>query len=208
MNTRKITPAVGMLLLLVPIGIVALVLFTRSGLGDYGSNIPDSSKPTPRGPEAAQTVRASEPTLSAEDQEKLRNSMLSRSFYELPGKVIAAGKNTIPKGRTGLLTYRVEEVTLPQTSIYKTYEKTYTLDKVWRIIITAEKPFVVGAMPLMIGIDRTSIEALPGVKTLTTIVFDPSILKEGAPISVSPLGPAEESVLSETLHLDLSPGGK
>ena len=205
MGTRKITPAVRLLLLLVPVGIGVLMLFTRSGLGDYRGNISGSSEPTPMGPEAAQTVRASEPTLSAEDQAKLRVSTLYRSLYELPGVVIAKGGNTTPRGRYGLLTYRVEAVSLPKMSTFTSADKTYTVNEVWRVIIIATEPFPITSMGESMRIGNISLKAGSSLNQLVAIVFNASILKEGAIISVGLVGTPNDTVLSETLHLASSP---
>ncbi|HYJ87805.1 MAG TPA: hypothetical protein VEW46_17205 [Pyrinomonadaceae bacterium] len=123
------------------------------------------------------------PANTAKKQELTLADML-----HLPGKIVAEGTNTEPVGGFKLISYRIEEVTLPKVMEFENYQRRkLKADKYHRIIVTGG-PFRIGNESHYIWIDDTVIgwgSESTDVRSLTAIVFDPSVLREGATIYVS-----------------------
>lgn len=106
-----------------------------------------------------------------------------------PGKLIAKGQNTTPAGPLKLLTYKLEEVVLPQPveigflgAELGIKRKRETVESALRLTITGER--VMGTY--LIWIDDASV---PGVwlaspTEIATFIADRSILRDSAVISI------------------------
>jgi len=99
------------------------------------------------------------------------------------GRLVANGESRSPVGENRLLTYKLEEVDLPKPLEFKIRGKTHTLSTVLRLTITSES--ISGAHTIWID-----DAALPrvfglGVHAIGTFIYDRSILRDGAEISVS-----------------------
>ncbi len=119
---------------------------------------------------------------SAADKELTVTDLL-----KLPGKVLAKGKNTSPVGQFKLLNYRVEELALPRSMKVELNGQQVEVNKAWRVTVTGG-PFPVRALPAVIWIDDQIVGY--GVENdrlsaITAITFDPSLLRDGAAISLS-----------------------
>lgn len=121
-----------------------------------------------------------------------------RSLFTRPGTLIAEGTNTVPTGTLNLLTYRVEEVTLPGPTTFTrwTVGHTVTVDKAWRVTITGG-PFPVDDSTIYHLLINHRMVARGTNRTLEMmfLVFDRALLQEGATLGVSPGG-----TLPERLH--------
>jgi len=109
-------------------------------------------------------------------------------LLKLPGKIVAEGTNTEAVGGFKLISYRIEEITLPSVTEVVIYGgRKFKGDKYHRIIVTGG-PFYIGGNSHYIWIDDEVIgwgSESSDVRSLTAIVSDPSVLREGATIYVS-----------------------
>jgi hypothetical protein len=99
------------------------------------------------------------------------------------GRLVANGESRTPIGDSKLLTYKLEEVDLPKPLEFEIRGKTQHLTTVLRLTITSES--ISGAHTIWIG-----DAALPrvfglGAHAIGTFIYDRSILRDGAEISVS-----------------------
>jgi hypothetical protein len=149
---------------------------------------------------------------------------LTNAYYYQPGTVIAEGSITpSPYSTPGYirheqLSYRVERVVLTQTVTFSVFVPTTskkdvqleqrTFDRFWRIIITGGT-FRIDSTSRVIWLDDKIVSGGSVVEEgLMGIVHDPSLLQEGARISISSRegpGPGPPGYLIEALHLDSPP---
>ena len=100
----------------------------------------------------------------------------------MPGRLIAEGHNIVPVGPDELLTYRLEEVDLPQPMDLEIHGLKGRLNTVMRLTITSAKA-VDGNR---IWINDVVLPAVweVGVNSIATLIYDRSILTDGGTISV------------------------
>ena len=152
-----------------------------TAVSEYGRPIPDPNEST-----------------------QIAEAQAFRSLFTLEGTVIAQGVNATPTGHYNLLTYRVEEVQLPGPTTFTrlTVGRNITVDKVWRVIISGG-PFEVRATSVDLYLDGNGITSggeSPDLTEVIFLVFDRSLLQEGATIAISYYGDLDNSTLPETLH--------
>lgn len=135
---------------------------------------------------------------SPDEQVQEAEAIAYRSLYTNPGTLIAQGSNTVPTGELNLLTYRIEQVTLPGPTTFTrlTVGRTITVDRAWRVTITGG-PFPVdnSTMYYLLVNGRMVVQGGNRTHELVFLVFDRGLLKEGARLGVSPGG-----TLPEALH--------
>lgn len=108
-------------------------------------------------------------------------------LLKLPGTVIAEGSNTKAVGRMKIARYRIEQVTLPQTTTVEIGGKRTEVDHAFRVSIVGG-PFPVRALPPVVWIDDAALGY--GVENedlteITVVTFDRSLFKEGARLYLS-----------------------
>lgn len=128
-------------------------------------------------------------------------------LYRMSGTVIAQGQNTKPTGFLKLKTYRVEEILLPQPKTVEINGNQIQVNKAWRITINGDE-FRVGALAWYIWINTTPLNAVESwdLSEINTIIYDVSLLKEGATLSVTygkNYAIPGRVELSEKLHLSV-----
>ncbi len=108
---------------------------------------------------------------------------IEKDVRTMPGKLIAEGHNIVRVGPDELLTYRLEEVELPNPMDFEIRGKRYHLTTVLRLTITSES--ISGAHT--IWIDDAALPRVFGLgaHAIGTFIYDRSILRDGAEISVS-----------------------
>ena len=122
-------------------------------------------------------------------------------LMKMSGKVIAKGSNIDPVGQFGLKTYRVEELTLnPPVAVID--GQTINAAKAWRITVSgAQIPIrSLAATITLDGVDLRPAMEKDDLSEITSITFDPSLVHNGAPISVS-YGGDDPTRLPETLTI-------
>jgi hypothetical protein len=99
------------------------------------------------------------------------------------GRLVANGESRTPIGDSKLLTYKLEEVDLPKPLEFEIRGKTQHLTTVLRLTITSES--ISGAHT--IWIDDAALPRVFGLgaHAIGTFIYDRSILRDGAEISVS-----------------------
>ncbi|MGI8732141.1 MAG: hypothetical protein ACR2LM_02435 [Pyrinomonadaceae bacterium] len=99
------------------------------------------------------------------------------------GRLVAKGESRTPKGHNKLLTYRLEEVDLSDPLKFEIRGKTHHLTTILRLTITSES--IQGAHT--IWIDDAALPRVfgQGAHAIGAFIYDRSILREGAEISVS-----------------------
>jgi hypothetical protein len=99
-----------------------------------------------------------------------------------PGRLIAEGHNTKPVGRLKLLTYKLEEVDLLQPAELETRGAKEQISTAFRLTVTSEA--VQGSR--VIWIDDVLLPEVweAGLKSVATLIYDRSIIRDGAVISV------------------------
>jgi hypothetical protein len=128
-------------------------------------------------------------------------------LLKLPGKVVARGSNTTPKGLLKLQSYRVEEVTLPHVAEVELKGQRVAVTKAYRVVVTGTA-FPVRALPAVVWVDDVAIGY--GVENedlteITAVTYDESVLRDGATISLSygdKENKKERTPLPEKLKLD------
>ena len=107
---------------------------------------------------------------------------LSSDPRVIPGRVIAEGHNTAPAGATKLPTYKLEEVELAQPVEITVRGARERLTTVLRLAVTPGE----SQLGYRIWIDDVLLPSVWGVgaKSLATFIYDRSILRDGAIISV------------------------
>ena len=99
------------------------------------------------------------------------------------GRLVANGESKTPIGENKLLTYKLEEVDLQKPLELKIRGKTHRLSTALRLTITSES--ISGAHT--IWIDDAALPRVFGLgaHAIATFIYDRSILRDGAEISVS-----------------------
>jgi len=108
-------------------------------------------------------------------------------LIKMQGKLISQGRNARPVGPLKLVSYRLEELTLPQSLTVEINGKAAEVNKAWRLTITGG-PFSVRALPPVIWIDDVPLGT--GVENerlteISVITFDRSLLRESGAVSLS-----------------------
>ena len=99
-----------------------------------------------------------------------------------PGKLIAKGDNRTPVGRHKLLTYKLEEVELPVPIELEIRGKKERFATALRLTITSES--IQGAHAIWLGDASLPKVFGLGPTAIATFIYDRSILRDGAVISV------------------------
>ncbi|MCA1629658.1 MAG: hypothetical protein LC785_07440 [Acidobacteria bacterium] len=107
-------------------------------------------------------------------------------LLKLPGKVVARGTNTTPRGLMKLRSYRVEEVALPRVTNVEVGGQRVEVTKAFRVTLTGAFP--VRALPAVIWLDDVAIGY--GIESedldeITVVTYDASAIKDGATIYIS-----------------------
>jgi len=125
-------------------------------------------------------------------------------LQKLPGVVLAEGSNSQPVGQYHVTTYRIEEVSPAAPLQAEVDGKSVLLDKVWRIAVIGG-PFPVRNAPAVIWIDDEPVgfgAESPDLRSISTLVFDRSVLKHGARLALSyGVDHNGRSVLPESINL-------
>jgi hypothetical protein len=117
-----------------------------------------------------------------------------------PGRLISEGRNTKPVGPNKLLTYKLEELDLPRPRQIISNGQKRQVTTVLRLTITAQV-FQGGANVIWID-DTVFPSPWEAVRGLGTLIYDTSLLKDGATISAGPI--QEPYDLPERLRLPRS----
>lgn len=123
--------------------------------------------------------------LSVPGQEEKGTSRAE--LMKLSGKLIGEGSNTHPIGPLKLVSYRVEELSLPRAMKVELRGRKVEVDKAWRVTLTGG-PFPVRSSPAVIWIDDEILGYGAENEELTeisVITFDLSLLRDGGAISLS-----------------------
>jgi hypothetical protein len=129
----------------------------------------------------------------------------------LTGYKIAEAVESHP--RYELRGYRVEETTLPTALTCSVrvprgevmVTETRTFDKFWRVVISGERLYYPTALPWYIWFDDTLVGTSNAGKELIALVYDKTLLKEGATVGVSYGFPTPDATFSQKLHLTPAP---
>jgi hypothetical protein len=131
-----------------------------------------------------------------------------RALLKVPGKLVSEAKSNRAIGELKLTGYRVEEIQLPRTMTIQVQGRQEAVDKAWRVTVNGG-PFPVRALPAVVWIDDhiagTGIEN-ETLSQITAIIFDGSLIREGAVISVS-YGDNKESRTRVAQRLQLTREG-
>jgi len=105
-----------------------------------------------------------------------------RGLHKAPGRLISEGQNTTPVGPRKLLTYKLEEIDLPQPK---------------EIIANGRKRLITTALRLSIKAEQHQPSSViwigdvlfpnpwePDGSSIATLIYNPSLLRDGATISV------------------------
>lgn|GEM_PF-5745709 len=163
------------------------------------------------GPEERQTRVAlfgpQMPYTSAEATAISAEAEMYQSLRTRTGAIVAQGTNTIPTGALHVRTYRLEEVRLPAPFSFTRHVtgRDITVDRVWRLTVTGGR-FQVRSASINVYIDGVyaGVGGLGGQSPehneLVALIFDGSILREGAAIAVSYSTGDAYTELPERLH--------
>lgn len=151
--------------------------------------LPVQQESTPDSTSMSDTV----PTPTDEEKQVMDDIYSGR----LRGEIIARGSNTtpVPAGRViSIISYELEEISLPITvtmdrrvpvSATWLQPKVVTFDKVWVFTVTGG-PFRVASLSWTIWLDDQVIgDSGGGENGISVLVYDGSLLREGATIGVS-----------------------
>lgn len=108
-------------------------------------------------------------------------------LHRMTGRVLAQGSNKEPTGELKLHSFVLEELNLPRPLRAEISGQSAETNRVWRLSVTGG-PFVVRAMPALIWIDDTLVGVgveSPDLTRVSVIIFDRTLLREGATISVA-----------------------
>jgi len=128
------------------------------------------------------------PALAQQDHSSpvVRENLMA-DLMKMQGRLLGEGRNTRPTGPLNLTKYRVEELSLPQSVSVELHGKAVEVDKAWRVTIIGG-PFQVRALPPVIWIDDVPLgygAENEQLSEISTVIFDRSLLREGAAISLS-----------------------
>jgi hypothetical protein len=125
----------------------------------------------------------------------------SDELFKSPAKLIYEGTNTVATGRLKLKTFRLERVSLPNPLDVSIRGKKHAVESVLRLTVTGEA-FQQGSYTISIG-DRSLTDVMRDPTQLVTVIYDRSLLADGATISVTyetPDNPVR-TVLPEQLYI-------
>jgi hypothetical protein len=136
------------------------------------------------------------PVTDADEMLRLRS---------MPGRLLARGSNQEPAGEYKLRSFVLEELNPARPLQAEIDGQKTELRQAWRLTITGG-PFEIRNMPAMIWIGDTLVGVgveSPDLARLSVIIFDRSLLREGATLSVSyGEGDPQRSELPEKLKLN------
>ena len=129
-------------------------------------------------------VRAQEPATSSQDRQmRIKSALHTRT----DGKVIAEGRNTNVSRQDNVVRYIVEELQLEEPIEAEIRGKKTEVYQAYRITLFGG-PFDVRNIPALLGIDDKitlfGMEA-PKLDKVTFILYDRSLLRDGATLYVS-----------------------
>jgi hypothetical protein len=145
-----------------------------------------------------QVVRAQESTTSSQDTQVRRKSEL---HTRADGKLIAEGKNTNVSQRDPVVRYTVEELKLKEPIEAEIRGKKTEVYQAYRITLFGG-PFDVRDIPVFLAIDDkiTLIgQEAPKLDKVTFILYDGSLLRDGATLYVSGIELSDKLKLHEPL---------
>ena len=141
--------------------------------------------------------------VKVSDEQGFVRAQLNR----LSGTVLGEGSNDQPVGRYRVATYRIEEVTPPSPVQAVADGRAMLLEKVWRITITGG-PFDLRDAPAVIWVDDEPVGVgveSPDLKSISTIIYDRSLLKAGASVALSyGSDPNDRTILPERIRMPQS----
>jgi hypothetical protein len=144
------------------------------------------------------------PSPGPTEQACVKRAEMYTFLYTTRGKVIGQGQNSLPTCILKLLIYRVEEVDLSGPTAFALDEGAITVSKFWRVVVTRNAFGFDG----VVSIDGTALpakKASDNPNEMIALVFDRSLLREGAKVSVSFTYGDGGETLPDTLHLETSP---
>jgi hypothetical protein len=115
------------------------------------------------------------------------SGLLRTQLRRLPGKALAEGSNDQPVGLYRVTKYRVDEITPLAPIPAEADGKSLSLDRAWRVTIFGG-PFIIRDAPALIWIDDQPVgfgAESPDLKSISTVIFDRSILRSGASLALS-----------------------
>jgi hypothetical protein len=127
------------------------------------------------------------PRVLAQQNPKAASNKEMRALLKVPGRLVSEAKSNRPSGDLKLTGYRVEEIQLPRSMTVQIQDRQAVVNKAWRVTVNGG-PFPVRALPAVVWIDDqiagTGIEN-ETLSQITVIIFDASLIREGAVISIS-----------------------
>jgi hypothetical protein len=118
-----------------------------------------------------------------------------------PGILLSEGTNTVATGKLKLKSYQLEEVKLAPPLDLHVRGGRQQLSSALRLTVTGES-FRCGSYTIWIN-EQPLGDVSRGIKELVVIVFDRSLLEDGATIAVSCDANTARSILPERLYLPL-----
>jgi len=133
-------------------------------------------------------------------------NLTSELLFKSPARLLYAGDNVVPTGKLNVKTYRLEEVKLPHPLELSIRGTSKSIDSVIRLIVTGEK-FPPGEYTIWVG-EEGLADVMRSSSEITTVIFDRSLLQNGATISISyaTLGDPSRTVLPEALYVPAEAG--
>lgn len=130
-----------------------------------------------------------------------RTTAIEKDIRTVPGKLIAEGHNTDPAGPYGLLTYKLEQVQLPESANLNTVGGNESRRSSLRLTITGKSLLTVNKVWL--GDFLLPTVWSHGPSTIGIFINDPSMLRDDSDISIVD-GKGEIHTLPERLKLPQS----
>ena len=163
------------LLGLILVSLVALAVAINAGLAFPGLK-PSQWLPSDKLAQPSPTPTPTKPQASRMD------------LQTLEGESIAQGTNTtlIKANYFSVKTYRLEVLALPRPVEVTIDEQTLEVEKAWRLTITGK--FGMYAIPYAVWIDDAFAgiaEIAPDLSAISVVLYDSSLLADGATIAVS-----------------------
>ncbi len=106
---------------------------------------------------------------------------IEKNVRTMPGKLLAEGRNTTPVGPYGLLTYRIEEVTLPESG-REAVGSRGAVKTALRLMITGTSLLTV--TKVWVGDFLLPSVWSHGPSKISALIYNQSMLMEGADISI------------------------
>ena len=144
------------------------------------------------------------PPANPTEEACVKRADMYEFLYASQGRVIGQGSNTLGTCLLDLESYRVEEIVLPGMVTFALDEGPVTVDRYWRLTVTSGTPQFMGGQ---VWIDDKSFpikpeSAISVPSGVTVLVFDRSLLREGARIRVSQSYQEQGETMPERLHLE------